>query len=80
MATATITSKGQVTIPKEIRERHKLEAGRKIEFMEDANGIISICPVTANVTKLKGMVRKPSVPVSLEKMKEAVRKGRDGLK
>lgn len=75
MATATVTSKGQVTIPKEIRDKHHLEAGRRIEFLEDANGVISIWPVTESVTRLKGMVEKPAKPVPLGKMKEAIREG-----
>lgn len=73
MATATVTSKGQVTIPKKIREKLHLDAGQRIEFLEDANGVISIWPVTEHVTRLKGMVRKPEEPVSLEKMKAAIR-------
>jgi AbrB family looped-hinge helix DNA binding protein len=36
MTTATISSKGQITIPKKIRDRHHLKSGDKIEFLEDA--------------------------------------------
>lgn len=73
MATATMTSKGQVTIPKEIRDRHHLVAGQRIEFLEDANGAVSIWPVTENVSKLKGMIRKSASSVSLAEMKAAIR-------
>ena len=72
VATATITSKGQVTIPKKIRDKLHLDAGQRIEFLEDENGNITICPVVENVTKLKGMVRKPSKVVSLKEMKNAI--------
>ena len=72
MATATVTSKGQVTIPKKIRDKLRLNAGHRIEFVEDKDGTITICPVVENVKKLKGMVRKPAQPVTLEEMKTAI--------
>ena len=72
MTTATISSKGQVTIPKIIRSRHHLEAGDKIEFLEDEQGVVTILPVTQSVTKLKGLIAKPKKPVSIEDMKQAV--------
>ena len=72
MTTATISSKGQVTIPKVIRNRHHLEAGDKIEFLEDEQGVVTILPVTQSVTKLKGLIANPEKPVSIEDMKQAV--------
>lgn len=38
MAMAKVTSKGQVTIPKEVRERLGLVAGDELEFVEE-NGV-----------------------------------------
>lgn len=72
---ATITSKGQVTIPKRIRDRLHLEPGDRIDFILDEAGDLRVTPVTAPVTRLKGMVRKPACPVSLEQMEEAIAKG-----
>ena len=73
MVTATITSKGQVTIPKVIRDKLHLDAGQRIEFLMDSNGKVTICPVVESVKKLKGMVRKPKNAVSLDDMKAAIR-------
>ena len=39
MATATITSKGQITIPKSVRMKLKLEAGHRVEFIETEAGV-----------------------------------------
>ncbi len=68
---ATITSKGQVTLPKPIRDKLHLEAGDKIDFTLEGDSL-RVTPVTASVTQLKGMVPKPAVPVSLEEMDAAV--------
>ena len=68
----TITSKGQVTIPKPIRDRLHLEPGDKIDFILDEDGDLRVTPVTASVTQLKGMVPKPRVPISLDEMNEAI--------
>ena len=72
---ATITSKGQITLPKTLRDQLQLQTGDKIEFVIDEQGHIEMLPVTASVKKLKGMVPKPSQPVSLDNMETAIAKG-----
>ncbi len=72
MATTTLSSKGQVTIPKTIRKRHHLEPGDKIEFLENNQGVITVVPVTEDVTRLKGIIQKPEKPVSIEEMNQAI--------
>ena len=74
MSTATITSKGQITIPREIRSIFDLEAGDKIDFVARENGEVSFIPVKKNITSLKGIVAKPAKPVSIEAMKATIKK------
>ena len=69
---ATITSKGQVTVPKPIRDRLHLKAGDKMDFVLEADGCVRVTPVNVSVTRLKGMVPRPEVPVSLEEMDAAI--------
>ena len=69
---ATITSKGQVTVPKSIRDRLHLKPGDKIDFVLEEDGGLRVTPVTASVTQLKGMVPRPGFPVSVEQMDEAI--------
>ena len=69
---ATMTSKGQITIPKPIRDRLHLEPGDRIDFFVEEDGGLRITPVTGSVTQLKGMVPNPVHPVSLEEMDEAI--------
>ena len=69
---ATITSKGQVTVPKPIRDKLHLRAGDKVEFMLEEDGNLRVAPVTASVTQLKGMLPKPSVTLSIAEMDKAI--------
>ncbi len=69
---ATLTSKGQVTIPKQARDTLNLETGDRVEFIIDDDGRLFILPVTRSVKTLKGMLPKPTAPVSLEAMDEAI--------
>jgi AbrB family looped-hinge helix DNA binding protein len=73
MATATITSKGQITIPAKLRSELRLEPGDRIEFIRNVEtGNYEVIPVTLSVQALKGMVPKPKVPVSIADMNEAI--------
>ena len=69
---ATITSKGQVTLPKPIRDRLHLRPGDKIDFILEADGGLRVVAATAPVTELKGMLPKPEVPVTLQEMDEVI--------
>jgi len=74
MSTATLTSKGQVTIPVEVRQRMGLDTGDRIEFVQLESGEYAIKPAIDDVRSLKGLLRKPSKPVSIEDMNAAIRK------
>lgn len=72
MTTATVTSKGQITIPAPVRAALGLNAGSRIEFVETEKGKYSIVPATSPVLALKGMLRKPDMPVSIDAMNQAI--------
>jgi len=69
---ATITAKGQITIPKAARDTLKLNTGDRVEFVFGDDGRLFLLPVTRPVKTLKGMLPKPGQPVSLEAMDEAI--------
>lgn len=79
MSTITLTAKGQVTIPKEIRQRLGLEAGARLRVDVDANGAIVVQPEDSARPKT-GRSRVPGLlrhlarnrPVSIEEMNEAI--------
>lgn len=68
MATATLTSKGRVTIPAQVRASLGLNAGARIEFVAQADGTFLIMPAIQSVKALKGLIRKPATPVSIDDM------------
>ena len=73
MAAATVTSKGQITLPKRVRERLGVEAGDRIEFVESEQGFL-VVPATRDIRALKGIVPKPKKPVSIGDMNRAIAK------
>jgi len=79
MTTATLTVKGQVTIPVEVRKRMGLDAGDRIEFVELDDGQYLIKPAIDDVRSLKGVLKKPRRPVSVEDMNRAIRKRASGV-
>jgi antitoxin PrlF len=72
MSTATVTSKGQITIPADVRRRLGLESGDRVEFVE-VDGGFAIKPANDDVRSLKGLLRKPATPVSISDMNAAIR-------
>ena len=67
-----MTSKGQITIPAEVRRRLGLEVGDRVEFVE-ADGGFAIKPANDDVRALKGLLRKPARPVTIDDMNATIR-------
>lgn len=78
MATATITSKGQITIPVDVRADLQVDAGDRVEFVQIAPGRYEFVAVTREVTELKGMFGPANKAVSIDAMNAAI--ARQGAK
>jgi AbrB family looped-hinge helix DNA binding protein len=73
MPTATITTKGQTTIPKEIRDFLQLNPGDQLDFIIESDGRVVIQPKTIRVQDLKGILHREGMKsISIEQMNEAV--------
>ncbi|MBZ0072217.1 MAG: AbrB/MazE/SpoVT family DNA-binding domain-containing protein [Gammaproteobacteria bacterium] len=72
MSIATLTSKGQVTIPKAVREALRLAAGDRIEFVDVGNGRFELLAATRDVTELRGSLGPASRSASTDDMDKAV--------
>ena len=72
MSTATMTSKGQITIPATVRAALGVGAGDRVEFIQVESGRYEVVAATQPVTALKGLVRKPASSVTIEAMNKAI--------
>ncbi len=78
MAEAKVTSKGQVTIPKEIREKLQLKTGDRLLFTVDDRGEVRLSALNRSLLDLVGCLRSKvtrTTPVTLEEMDEAIQEG-----
>ena len=78
MTTATITSKGQLTLPKAVRDALDLHPGDRVNFVRMEDGNYAVLPATQPVMALKGIIAKPAAPVSLDDMDRAIAGGASG--
>lgn len=76
MFSAVVTNTGQVTLPKEIRERLKLVSGSRVEFVVDEDNQVKIFPLNVNVENLSGILHRPGIrEASLEDMETSIFEG-----
>ena len=75
MPSATVTSKGQLTLPKAIRDLLRLGAGDRVDFIVRDDGTVVLRPATVDVRELKGLLhRKGLTPLSVEEMNAITRR------
>ena len=73
MPEATLTTKGQVTIPKAVRDHLKLETGARLDFVIEDDGTVVVKPVTRHVRELAGLLHRPGRRrLSVQEMDEAI--------
>lgn len=73
MPTSTLTSKGQTTIPKRVREFLRVESGDRLEFIIEREGRVVLRAASADITALDGLLdRSDRPPVSADAMDETV--------
>ncbi len=72
MPTATVTSKGQITIPAAVRHALAVGAGDRVEFVQIEPGQFLLVAANRSVTELKAMFGKPAKTVSIEEMHSAI--------
>ncbi|MDQ3734562.1 MAG: AbrB/MazE/SpoVT family DNA-binding domain-containing protein [Actinomycetota bacterium] len=76
MPAATVTSKGQITVPAEVRKALGLESGSRVNFVRTDSGAYELVPESRPVASLKGILSGTDRAVSLGDMDEAISRGR----
>jgi antitoxin PrlF len=74
MPTATVTGKGQITIPKSIQLHLKLEPGDTLRFVIERSGRVVLMPAAIDASELRGLLAPAPRRLSLEQMDFAIRK------
>jgi bifunctional DNA-binding transcriptional regulator/antitoxin component of YhaV-PrlF toxin-antitoxin module len=72
MTTVTLSSKGQIIIPVDLRTELQVHTGDSAEFVQIAPGHYEFMAASSEVTALKGMFGKPKATVTIEQMNEAI--------
>lgn len=72
MPSAILRSRGRITIPAQVRSSLGLKPGNRVHFLELSEGQFAMVAAIHSVQSLKGMIRKPRLPVSVEDMNAAV--------
>ena len=75
MPDATLTTKGQITIPKPVRDHLKVDTGDRVSFTIQDDGSVVLRPVNQHVTRLFGLLHRPGQrAVSIKDMDEGIAK------
>lgn len=75
---STITSKGQITIPVDVRRATGLDVGMQVEFIVNARKRVELVPRHGDIRALRGAVPAPARAVSVDEMSAAIATGWSG--
>jgi antitoxin PrlF len=79
MPRSTVTSKGQITIPKEVRDEMGLKPGDRVDFVKGRTGRFSLEPINTDFRSLRGILKsKRNRPLTIREMDEAIARGACG--
>ena len=72
MSEAKMTSKGQITVPKDVRLKLGLKPGDRVRFLVEADGRVRLLPAKRDIGELVGILPKPKRALTIEEMDQAL--------
>jgi len=72
MSEAKVTSKGQITVPKDVRLKLNLKAGDRVLFVVDDDGAVRLHAVNKDISSLRGILPPPKRKASIEEIEAAI--------
>jgi AbrB family looped-hinge helix DNA binding protein len=72
MSSATVSSRGQITIPADVRHALNVRTGDRVEFVQVQPGRFELVAATRSVRELKGLFGKPARTVTIEEMNRTI--------
>ena len=74
MSESTLSSKGQVTVPKAIRTRLHLQPGDRLRFLVEADGAVRLAAATQDLASLRNILPRPGKRATLADIEAAIRR------
>jgi len=78
MPSSAMSSKGQITVPLEIREALGLQKGDRVSFRMRQDGVVELIPESLDLLSLRGMLKPRRKGVTLADMEQAIADGAQG--
>jgi antitoxin PrlF len=75
MPAATVTSKGQITIPVEVRKKHGIQTGDHLDFTENERGELVLRQKKGSLMDMFGGLKWDGPPVSIEEINKTIEEG-----
>jgi antitoxin PrlF len=75
MGKAKMTSKGQITVPKDVRLKLNLKPGDRVLFIVEDDGVVRLRAANKDISSLKGILPPPKRSATLEEIEEAIGRG-----
>ncbi len=72
---AAVTSKGQITIPVEVRRRHGIHIGDIVDFVENEQGELVLRQKKGSIMELAGALKWSGPPLTIEEMNKVIEEG-----
>jgi antitoxin PrlF len=71
---AKMTSKGQITVPKDVRLKLGLKPGVRVRFIVEDDGRVWLLPAKRDISELVGILPRPKRTLTIEQMDDAIRR------
>lgn len=75
MSEARMTSKGQITVPKDVRLKLNLKPGDRVLFIVEDDGAVRMRAVNKDISSLIGILPRPKRAATIEEIEEAIQRG-----
>ena len=75
MPTATMTTKGQITVPRDVRLKLNLKAGDRVLFIVEDDGTARLRAVNKDISSLRGILPPPKRKATIEEIEASIAKG-----
>ena len=74
MSEARMTSKGQITVPRDVRLKLSLKPGDRVLFIVEDDGTVRMRALNKDISSLIGILPRPKRAATLEEIEEAIQR------